>query len=86
MIHNEITDIADLEGVAVSMAARLEAAAEPGEVLVSHKIRHYTERSGCFTYVPRRVPLKKGIGEMASGDIVECFAVQSVTNSQEALA
>lgn len=86
VVHNEITDIADLEGVAVSMAARLEAAAEPGEVLVSHKIRHYTERSGRFTYTPRRVPLKKGIGDMASGDIVECFAVQSITNLQDASA
>lgn len=83
VVHNEITDIADLEGVAVSMAARLEAAAEPGEVLVSHKIRHYTERSGRFTYTPRRVPLKKGIGDMVSGDFVECFAVESLKNTWE---
>jgi class 3 adenylate cyclase len=85
VIHNEITDILDLEGVAVSMAARLEAAAEPGEVLVSHKIRHYAERSDLFKFIPRRVSLKKGIGLIEQGDHIECFAVEVTKNLQETL-
>lgn len=86
VIHNEVTDIADLEGVAVSMAARMEAAAEPGEVLVSHKVRHYAERSDLFKFTPRRVPLKKSIGEIEQGDYIECFAVEATKNLQDTLA
>jgi uncharacterized protein YjbI with pentapeptide repeats/class 3 adenylate cyclase len=86
VVHNEVTDIPDLEGVAVSMAARMEAAAEVGEVLVSHKVRHYAERSDLFTFTPRRVPLKKSIGSIAQGDYIECFAVAVAKNLQDALA
>lgn len=85
VIHNEVTDIADLEGVAVSMAARMEAAAEPGEVLVSHKVRHYAERSDLFKFTPRRVPLKKSIGAIEQGEHIECFAVEATKNLQDAL-
>jgi uncharacterized protein YjbI with pentapeptide repeats/class 3 adenylate cyclase len=84
VVHNEVTDIADLEGVAVSMAARMEAAAEPGEVLVSHKVRHYAERSDAFKFTPRRVPLKKSIGEIEQGEHIECFAVEATKNLQDA--
>lgn len=85
VIHNEVTDIADLEGVAVSMAARMEAAAEAGEVLVSHKVRHYAERSDLFKFTPRRVPLKKSIGAIEQGEHIECFAVEATKNLQDAL-
>jgi len=85
VIHNEVTDIADLEGVAVSMAARMEAAAEPGEVLVSHKVRHYAERSDLFKFTPRRVPLKKSIGAIEQGEHIECFAVEATKNLQDTL-
>src|SRR5690606_10459081 len=54
VVDNEVTGVPDLEGVAVSMAARLEAAAEPGEILVSQKIYHYGKRSGLFKFIPRR--------------------------------
>lgn len=83
VVHNEVTDIPDLEGVAVSMAARLEGAASAGEVLVSHKIRHYTERSNLFSFTPRRVPLKKSIGNLQQGEHVECFAVTTIACLQE---
>lgn len=86
IVHNEVTDIPDLEGVAVSMAARMEAAAEPGEVLVSHMVRHYAERSDLFSFTPRRVPLKKSIGTLAQGEHVECFAVEATKNLQDTLA
>lgn len=85
VIHNEVTDIADLEGVAVSMAARMEGAAEAGEVLVSHKVRHYAERSDLFKFTPRRVPLKKSIGAIEQGEHIECFAVEATKNLQDAL-
>ncbi len=84
VVHNEVTDVPDLEGVAVSMAARMEAAAEAGEVLVSHKIRHYAQRSDLFQFTPRRVPLKKAIGNIEQGDFIECFAVETVKNLREA--
>lgn len=86
VVHNEVTDIPDLEGVAVSMAARMEAAAEPGEVLVSHKVRHYAERSELFEFTPRRVPLKKSIGAIAQGEYIECFAVEAIKNLQETIS
>jgi uncharacterized protein YjbI with pentapeptide repeats/class 3 adenylate cyclase len=83
VVHNEVTDVPDLEGVAVSMAARMEAAAEPGEILVSQRVRHYAERSELFHFTPRYVPLKKSIGNLAQGETIECFAVQVVKSSQE---
>lgn len=85
VVYNEVTDIPDLEGVAVSMAARLEAIAQSGEVLVSHKVRHYAERSEMFTFVPRRVPLKKSIGNLAQGEFVECFSVEATKKLQDSL-
>lgn len=85
IIHNEVTEIPDLEGVAVSMAARMEAAAEPGEVLVSNKVRHYAERSDLFKFTPRRVPLKKSIGAMEQGEYIECFSVEITKNLQDAV-
>lgn len=85
VVHNEVTDVLDLEGVAVSMAARLEAAAKPGEVLVSHKVRHYTARADLFRFLPRRVPLKKGIGVLESGEFVECFAVMTTKDLPDSL-
>ncbi|MFT5083165.1 MAG: hypothetical protein ACI9Y1_001205 [Lentisphaeria bacterium] len=75
VIHNEITDISDLEGVAVSMAARLEAAADPGDVLVSHKVRHYAGHRDLFQFTPKRVQLKKSIGNKKEGDSVDCYSV-----------
>lgn len=85
VVYNEVTDVPDLEGVAVSMAARLEATAEAGEVLVSHKVRHYAERSDLFKFKTRRVPLKKSIGAIAQGDYVECFSVEATKNLQDSL-
>ncbi|HSC66736.1 MAG TPA: pentapeptide repeat-containing protein [Cellvibrio sp.] len=85
VVHNEVTDIPDLEGVAVSMAARMEAAAEAGEVLVSHTVRHYAERSDLFKFIPRRVPLKKSIGTIEQGEYIECFAVETTRNLQDTL-
>ncbi len=81
VIHNEVTNTTDLEGSAVNMAARIEAAAAPGELLVSPRVRHYAERSNLFCFLPRRVSLKKAIGTMEAGDELECFAVAKQTAS-----
>lgn len=85
VVHNEVTDIADLEGMAVSMAARLEATAETGEVLVSHKIRHYTDHKGFFSFTPKRVKLAKGIGTKKQGDEIDCFTVEAIKPLQDML-
>ncbi len=83
VIHNEVTEISDLEGVAVSMAARLEAAAKPGEVLASHKIRHYSDHKDLFVFTPKRVKLKKSIGAKKQGDEIDCFSVEMNKPLQE---
>ena len=77
VIHNEVTDITDLEGIAVSMAARLEAIASPGEVLISHKVRQYTDHRDLFIFTPKCVKLRKSIGDMKKGHTVDCFSVTS---------
>ncbi|PCK08825.1 MAG: hypothetical protein COA42_07280 [Alteromonadaceae bacterium] len=86
VIHNEVTEVTDLEGVAVSMAARLEAAAETGEVLVSHKIRHYTDHKDLFIYTPKRVKLRKSIGDMKQGDAIDGYTVATNTVAPKHLA
>ncbi|WP_086933255.1 pentapeptide repeat-containing protein [Agarilytica rhodophyticola] len=75
VVHNEVTEISDLEGVAVSMAARLEAAAQAGEVLVSHKVRHYADHKDLFSFIPKKVKLTKSIGDKKRGDAIDCFSV-----------
>lgn len=75
VVHNVVTNQPDLEGSAVSMAARLEASAEPGEIIVTDKVKYHASNRGFFEFAPRYVALKKGIGEKQSGDKVECYAV-----------
>jgi uncharacterized protein YjbI with pentapeptide repeats/class 3 adenylate cyclase len=75
VIHNEITDISDLEGTSISMAARLETIAVPGQVLATERIRHYADHKGLFEFTPVKTALGKGIGDKSAGDIIECYAV-----------
>lgn len=83
VIHNEITDISDIEGSSISMAARLEAVAKPGQVLATEKIRHYADRKGLFDFDLVRTPLSKSIGDKKAGDIVECYAVEMHEAAQD---
>ena len=76
VVHNEVTDISDLEGTAVSMAARLESVAQPGEVLATGRVRHYTDYKGIFNFQSRNVKLTKSIGNKRKGDVVECYSVE----------
>jgi uncharacterized protein YjbI with pentapeptide repeats/class 3 adenylate cyclase len=84
IVHNVVTNQPDLEGTAVSMAARLEAAADTGEILVTDKVKYHSDQRGYFEFLSRRVPLKKGIGKKRSGDEIECYAVNMI-KSVEAL-
>lgn len=76
VIHNEVTDLADLEGSSLILAARLEAAAVPGQVLATERIRHYTDHKGLFKFTPVRAVLGKSVGEKKKGDIIDCYAVE----------
>ncbi len=78
VVHNVVTELSDLEGSAISMAARMEAAAESGEILISHKVLHHTEYKDGFRFIPRQVKLKKSIGDKQAGDKLSCYAVESI--------
>jgi uncharacterized protein YjbI with pentapeptide repeats/class 3 adenylate cyclase len=77
IVHNEVTDQSDLEGNAVSMAARLESMAESGEIIVSEKVKHYAEQeSSQFVFYPRKSRLTKAIGNQKAGDWINIYHVQ----------
>jgi uncharacterized protein YjbI with pentapeptide repeats/class 3 adenylate cyclase len=75
VIMNEVTEVSDLEGTAVNMAARLEAAAQPGEVLVTERVRYYTEHKGMFNFEPAKVKLTKNVGTLKRGEELDCYRV-----------
>ncbi len=83
VVHNVVTNQPDLEGTAVSMAARLEAAAEPGEILATDKVKFHADHRGHFEFVSRRVRLTKGIGEKQLGDYVECYAINLIKSVED---
>ena len=76
VVYNEVTEQSDLEGRAVSMASRMEACAEPGQVLVSERVRHYTHHRGFFSYHAEKIRLVKGIGDKNKGDELTAYSVQ----------
>lgn len=76
IVHNEVTNQSDLEGNAVSMAARLEAMAESGDIVVSEKVKHYTEQeSQEFVFYPQKGQLTKAIGNRKAGDWINIYHV-----------
>ena len=76
VIHNEITDISDLEGTSISMAARLETAAAPGQVLATERVRHHADHKDLFEFTLVKARLGKSIGDKSAGDVIECYAVE----------
>lgn len=79
IVHNEVTEQSDLEGTAVSMASRLESMAEPGQIIVSEKVKHYAEQqSSNFRFVPKRSQLKKNIGSKLAGDWMEVYEIEKI--------
>ena len=63
--------------------ARLEAAAEPGQVLASNRVKHYSEHRGLFVFEPVKVKLKKSIGAIKQGALVEYYDVKMLNPLQE---
>ncbi|WP_196138247.1 pentapeptide repeat-containing protein [Aliikangiella sp. G2MR2-5] len=76
IVHNEVTNQSDLEGSAVSMAARLEAMADTGDIVVSEKVKHYAEQeSDAFAFYPQKGQLTKAIGDKKAGDWIHVYHV-----------
>ncbi|MCW8878071.1 MAG: pentapeptide repeat-containing protein [Kangiellaceae bacterium] len=76
IVHNEVTNQSDLEGSAVSMAARLEAMAEAGDIVVSEKVKHYAEQETSeFVFYPQKGQLTKAIGNKRAGDWLNIYHV-----------
>jgi len=79
IVHNEVTERSDLEGTAVSMAARLESMARPGQIFVSEKVKHYAEQQNCnFNFIPKKSQLKKSIGAKTAGDWLEVYEIDKI--------
>lgn len=81
IVHNEVTEQSDLEGSAVSMAARLESMADAGEIIVSEKVKHYAEQETSeLVFYPRKSRLTKAIGNRKAGDWLNIYHVQRKTS------
>ncbi len=79
IVHNEVTEQSDLEGTAVSMASRLESMAEPGQIFVSEKVKHYAEQqTSKFRFIPKKSQLKKSIGSKLAGDWMEVYEIEQI--------
>ena len=79
VMHNVVTDQPDLEGEAVNFAARLEAMAESGEVIVSEVVKHYAEQTTeAFEFTARQAKLLKAVGDKKAGDTIVCYSVEMV--------
>jgi len=82
IVHNEVTDNSDLEGNAVSMASRIESMAQPGQIFVSEKVKHYAEQqTSLFRFEPIKAQLKKGIGTRSAGDWIEVYNVKKLDSN-----
>lgn len=79
IVHNEVTEQSDLEGTAVSMASRLESMAEPGQIFVSEKVKHYAEQQNSgFRFIPKKSQLKKSIGSKIAGEWMEVYEIEKI--------
>ena len=60
----------------MSLAARIEASAKADEILTTDKVKFHKDNRGYFEFLPRRVALKKGIGNKKSGDFLDCYSIK----------
>ncbi len=75
VVNNEVTGVNDLEGNAVSMAARLESCAKPGQILVTSDVKQYSEHRNLFIYSSIKIKLNKSIGQFEEGAVIDCYNV-----------
>ncbi len=79
IVHNEVTEQSDLEGTAVSMASRLESMAEPGQIIVSEKVKHSAEQqTSNFSFKPIKSQLKKNIGSKMAGEWIDVYEIHKM--------
>ena len=77
--QNAVTGIADLGGAALNFAARLEKSAEPGEVLVSERVKHFSRSIiDRYRFTQRDVILTKAVANFKAGAQVSCFKVEEI--------
>jgi len=77
--QNAVTGIADLGGAALNFAARLEKSAEPGEVLVSERVKHFSRSIiDRYNFTKRDVILQKAVATYKAGAQVTCFKVEEI--------
>ncbi len=75
--QNAVTGIADLGGTALNFAARLEKTAEPGHVLLSERVKHFSRSlTDQYDFIKRDVLLQKAVGTFKAGTKVTCFQVE----------
>lgn len=75
--QNAVTGIADLGGTALNFAARLEKTADPGHVLVSERVKHFSRSLlDQYEFIKRDVMLQKAVGTFKAGTQVTCFQVE----------
>jgi class 3 adenylate cyclase len=80
--QNAVTGIADLGGAALNFAARLEKSAEPGEVLVSERVKHFSRSIiDRYRFTQRDVILTKAVATYKAGAQVSCFKVEEIRES-----
>ncbi len=80
--QNAVTGIADLGGAALNFAARLEKSAEPGEVLVSERVKHFSRSIvDRYNFTKRDVILQKAVATYKAGAQVTCFKVEEIKKS-----
>ena len=75
--YSSVDDLRQAGLLSPSEAARLESLAQPGQILITEQVWHYTEKHhGDFQFTPMSRKLDKDVGKLRAGDDVLCYAVE----------
>jgi class 3 adenylate cyclase len=75
--YNPLTDKSDINGDSINVGARLETMAEVNEVLISKELYEHPDiNRDKFIFQLHMRPLKKSVGNLPTGTLVECYGVQ----------
>ena len=75
--YNPLTDKMDINGDSINVGARLETMAEVNEVLISKELYdHHELKRDTYEFQLHMRPLKKSVGNLPKGTLVECYSVQ----------